>query len=170
MNCEKCKNKKATLFYADEGGGRHALCASCGALQGKLGNLHTPEESGAPKNAYLPDITLSSLLPHTVCDYPGTTFPDPSPVCGKCNTSVENLMHTGSVGCPQCYSIFDGLLPSFMPPDRSNTGIRMPHSHRQALQREALRAQLKQQIKVAVENENYELAATLRDKIKALDN
>ena len=35
MNCEKCKQRKATLFFSDEGGRRHALCAACGALLGK---------------------------------------------------------------------------------------------------------------------------------------
>ena len=53
MNCEKCKNKKATVFFADDGGSRHALCASCGAIQGKLGQITSNEKSNETNSPFL---------------------------------------------------------------------------------------------------------------------
>ena len=60
MNCEKCKQRKATLFFADEGGRRHALCAACGAL---LGKAVTPSAISQTDTAqvYLPAPTLTAL-------------------------------------------------------------------------------------------------------------
>ncbi len=45
----------------------------------------------------------------------------------------------------------------------------MPSSRRAAIDRIRTMAELRAQIKLAVETEDYELAATLRDKIRKLE-
>ena len=63
MNCESCKNKHATVFYADEGGGRHALCQSCARTLGKISPYSPAEEVGAAIKPFIPEPTLLSLPP-----------------------------------------------------------------------------------------------------------
>ena len=49
-------------------------------------------------------------------------------------------------------------------------GARMPRSYRLADEKKRAVAEYKRQIRAAVDGENYELAATLRDKIRALND
>lgn len=168
MNCEKCKNKKATLFYADELGGRHALCAACGAMQGKLGTLHPTEEAPETATVYIPDLTLTALL----CgEEPMPLAIDsdlPSLICGRCKLTLDELKKGGHVGCPDCYEVFGDLLFPVLP--HSRLDLRMPASRRKAIERRKAIAELREQIDCAIQNENYELAATLRDKIKSIEH
>ena len=170
MNCEKCKNKKATVFYADESGGRHSLCASCAASLGKISeyNASEPQEHSS---VFTPQPTLTSLQPlHT--SLPIYCSADEQLLmtsCPHCSTSLETAMSRGRLGCPDCYSIFaDALLPSSLSAECAR-GARMPSSRRSAIDRIRSINDLKSRLKIAVESENYELAATLRDEIRRLE-
>ena len=169
MNCEKCKNRKATLFYADEEGNRHALCATCGALQGKISTLRSAEEKVEVKEQYLPDITLTALLRD---DTTATLFQDTgegSLICGGCKMAFKDVKASGRVGCPQCYLAFGELLfPDFTPDSPAPSG-RMPLRRKKAIERQKSVADLRRQISSAIAEENYELAAALRDKVKRLE-
>lgn len=168
MNCEKCKNKKATLFYADEGGRRHALCASCGALLGKA--VSTAVISQEDKHSfYLPAPTLSSLASedNTVSAIPSRR--DAGAVCRGCGMTSEELSHMGEVGCPECYDCFGALMFPALPTKNSVFSARMPSARRQRLDRERILTELRVELRRAVEAENFELAATVRDKIRNLE-
>lgn len=170
MNCEKCKNKKATLFYADEEGNRHALCASCGTLQGRIGTLRSAEEKNEETMLYVPEITLTALLRDDIASKPCLNETDPALICGSCKTSSDDVKASGRVGCPDCYLAFGALLFSDMPADTSLLSRRMPMRRRRAIERQRSIEELRLQISSAVAKENYELAAALRDKVKSLEN
>ena len=61
MNCESCKNKQASVFFADESGGRHALCGACAQALGKISPYSPSSESGQAK-VFIPEPTLSALI------------------------------------------------------------------------------------------------------------
>ncbi len=169
MNCEKCKNKKATVFFADEGGGRHALCASCGAIQGKLGQITQGEKIGGEISVFLPEPTLLSLSNSPLTLEPSFAINDSSLVCPVCKTTAGDLAKGGLLGCASCYTVFSDALPT-LSDDQTNEALgRMPRYHRSRRDRQIAITQFKSQIKQAVEEENYELAATLRDKIRKLE-
>ncbi len=171
MNCEKCKNKKATVFYADDGGGQHALCASCAEALGKLTSY---SKGGAPESA-MPFTPHSSLLSLTFDE--GQDFAVYAPdsdggerKCPFCSASLSFVKRSGRVGCPECYNVFEELLfPSALTID-SAIGARMPRRRRSAIERRRNISALKLKLKLAVEAENYELAATLRDEVKKLES
>ncbi len=170
MNCEKCKNKKATVFYADESGGRHSLCASCAASLGKISEYDAADQKahGAP---FTPTPTLTSLqAPHTAL--PSYCSADETlllTACPHCSTSLESYISRGRLGCPECYTLFaDSLLPSSLSAECAK-GARMPSSRRTAIDRIRSINDLKSRLRIAVETENYELAATLRDEIRRLE-
>ena len=171
MNCENCKNKQATVFYADESGGRHALCASCAQIMGKISQYDPSEGQGSQNAVFVPQVTLRSLsasessAPTYLCEneYRGRSG------CPVCSCTLESAAETGRVGCPECYTVFaDALFPQTLTPETA-LGARMPSSRRVAIERMRSISELKAQIKLAVETENYELAATLRDKIRKLE-
>ena len=173
MKCEKCKNKSATVFYADDGGGRHALCASCATILGKLGQYGASvSDDGSAR--FIPEPHLTSLVSSLLSPLPiysarsdkGQSAPLK---CAFCGTDFESVRQSGSVGCAECYSVFAELIfPSTLTPERAE-GARIPAVRRSALERQRSVAELKRKIKLAVETENYELAAELRDKIKDLE-
>ena len=171
MNCEKCKNRKATLFYADEGGGRHALCSVCGANQSKLGNFSLsddPNEDKPPK--FIPTPSFLSITARTSAFSIPPTSQSDTVLCKGCGSSRDEVVKNGVLGCPECY---DAFVETFFPTLHAATlsdGAKMPSSRRARLDRERALTELKASLKSAISEENFELAAILRDKIKNLEN
>ena len=97
--------------------------------------------------------------------------------CPKCGNTFEDIVRSGKVGCSECYRMFyDKLLPSIQ-----RIHGRIQHSGKQiAAEAKSKKveeekptdvlASLKQQLNEAVEKQEYEQAAVLRDKIKELEN
>ena len=167
MNCEKCKQRKATLFFSDEGGRRHALCAACGALLGKAvtPSAITQTDTGAK---YVPAPTLASLG-GAVGLLTREARSNAATVCRGCGMTADEIASSGELGCPECYSTFGGTLLPAYPSPSSAFSARMPSRRRARLDREKNLNELRVKLRRAVENEDFELAATLRDNIKALE-
>lgn len=166
MNCEICKNKKATVFYADDAGRKHSLCAVCAASTGKIAQ-YSPSADG--DIAFMPPITLFSLKP-TIDPPLFSSDPETKEItCPYCATSLDSVAENGKVGCPECYIFFSRFLfPSTILPENAS-GSRMPSSYRAAIDRTRSVTELRIKIKNAIESENYELAAELRDRIRKLE-
>ena len=168
MNCEKCKNRKATVFFADESGGRHALCASCGAIQGKLGQITQSDKKDETPPFFLPEPTLFSLTEQM--HYNRIPRPhDDTALCPVCKTSAKDIYQSGRMGCSTCYTVFVDILSLNADTQENKVLGRMPKSNRMRRDRKETIARFKLEIRQAIEEENYELAATLRDKIKKLE-
>jgi protein arginine kinase activator len=167
MNCEVCKSKKATLFYADEGGIRHALCTECGESINKLGKVEKAKDQ-VPK--YIPEPSLCSFI-ERVSDLSAHVKRDTRPraACQSCGCSLEEITESGKFGCPDCYESFDDSIITRYSGVTDFAGGRMPSSHRSDLDRQALLESLRSDLRGAINDENFELAASLRDKIKKLE-
>ena len=167
MNCEKCKNKKATLFFADEGGGRHALCAVCGAKRDKsipIGESNLQEKE---PEYFIPPKTLSSFC-QEASSLPLISYSDT--VCRGCATHLTEVSEKGEMFCPECYLSFkDHIFPPQIL-SKESPQIKMPYILAESANKQKLLTELKLQLKNAVECESFELAATLRDKIKMIEN
>lgn len=170
MNCEKCKNKKATLFYADEGGGRHALCALCGEKQSRITPVSAQTaiaKKDTEAQSFIPELSLTAFsLPLPGFEIFGNG--DGGKTCNTCTMTSRRLRDTGEVGCPDCYATFaDMLFPILPDADRGEERMPLARKKRQSIQNQLL--ELRASLKNAIEGENYELAATLRDRIRALE-
>ena len=167
MNCEKCKQRKATLFFSDEGGRRHALCAACGALLGKAVTPSTISQADTGAR-FVPAPTIVSLsraggvLTHAARTNAAT-------ICRGCGISADEIMVSGEIGCPECYSTFGGTLLPASPTPTSAYAARMPSRRRARLDREKNLNELRVKLRRAIDSEDFELAATLRDNIRALE-
>ena len=78
-------------------------------------------------------------------------------------------MVSGEIGCPECYATFGGTLLPASPTPTSAYAARMPSRRRARLDREKNLNELRVKLRRAIDSEDFELAATLRDNIRALE-
>ncbi len=104
----------------------------------------------------------------------------PDVACAFCGGTLKDFRETGRLGCAQCYSTFEPHLRDLL---RRLHGSSQHAGEKYAAQEPAAgtveeRAatasarevgELKEQLRRAVESENFELAAELRDKLKVLE-
>lgn len=91
--------------------------------------------------------------------------------CPNCGFSHADFKKAGRFGCSECYSAFsdglEGLLKTM------HNGVRhagkIPQAYRQNDDSGEKIKSLQKQLKKAIESENYEAAATLRDQIRRLE-
>lgn len=165
MTCQQCNNPATTHIKRMAGGvvEEFHLCAACAKASGLLPN------SGGGFN--LADL-FGGLLGNSVSQQPAAVQ---SPRCEACGLSLQEIAQSGCMGCATCYDTFHTqILPTLQRIHSSlqHTG-KTPEDGNPALrerrQRESNLAQLREQIAQAVQEENYEQAAKLRDEIRALE-
>ena len=97
--------------------------------------------------------------------------------CPKCGNSFSDIVRSGKVGCSECYRMFyDKLLPSIQRiHGRSRHSGKQIEAKAESKKVEEIKPKneletLKAQLKEAVEKQEFEQAAVLRDKIKELES
>lgn len=164
MLCEKCQKNQATIHIVKViNGEKHEIniCQSC-AKEGE--ELNIPGEFISP-------FSFQNILSGFV-DYMNKSSQS-APVevrCPKCGISDKDFKTTGLVGCEQCYTTFNSLINPIV---RRVQG-RVEHrgkvpakACKDILERNKL-SKLKEELQNAVQAEEYERAAAIRDEIKAL--
>jgi protein arginine kinase activator len=92
--------------------------------------------------------------------------------CGFCGGSLQDFRDTGRLGCPHCYETFEHHLRSLLRRLHGSSQhvgeiylaplAAASDSHRMLID-------LREQLRRAVDSENFELAAELRDRIRVLE-
>ena len=165
MLCEKCKKNTATVCVTTIINGDKTvknLCPTCAAQEGHLNTGFDFDQDFSWQNLWPKMFSFGqSDLLKRLDDL----------VCSQCHMSFQDFTKQGRLGCSQCYADFAGQLEPIlkqMQVGDHHTG-KMPKrlSGVKGIQREidGLRARLQQ----AVQIENFELAAKLRDEIKGLE-
>ena len=92
--------------------------------------------------------------------------------CPKCGLTHEDFKNTGRFGCADCYGAFrehlNGIFKNIQA-GQSHEG-KFPKRHGIQLNRQKKSQQLKKALAKAIEDEEYESAAVLRDEIRALES
>ena len=152
MLCSKCHMKEATVYYKQNINGEikeYALCSDC-AAQTELGF--------SPINVF--SSVLTSRRPR-----------EASKRCTLCGSTFDEIKRSGKAGCAECYSVFaEELAPMIAgihgSAQHKARGVSTTqNTDRKPSELDALRSELRS----AVEAENYERAAELRDMIKRLE-
>jgi protein arginine kinase activator len=95
----------------------------------------------------------------------------PAKGCSNCGMTYESFRKTGKFGCSHCIDSFKGrltpVIKSIQGYDRHTGKIPKRAGGDYKLQIDIQR--LKSELRAAVDREEYELAAELRDKIHALE-
>lgn len=169
MLCEKCKKKKATVFYNENLGGKTrscSLCADCAESARRTGELEDVHLSsvgsafGCSESAMFGNL-CGITVPHNIAAVR---------TCPVCSSTLAGIAESGSMGCSACYKTFldeiSGAVHAL--PNGAAYPGRMPRKFRQRREREARAALLRDQMKQAVLAEDFETAALLRDQIHTL--
>ena len=164
MLCHSCNKKQASLSYTEirAGQARHKmLCEECALSQGLL----------SPMEAAI--AGLSDLLTQLMIELTDTTVDQPEISCSRCGISFSKFQKTGRLGCPGCYRAFASQLdPLILRIQQSERHLgkpaKIPTEHQPPTMEQA--RMLKRQLSAAVEKEEFELAASLRDRLKVLES
>lgn len=162
MVCENCGATDAVVHLTQIVNNEmttHHLCEKCAAEKGLE---TTPEPVNFPLTDFLAQMGEETQGPEVPADTK----------CTFCGLTFEDFRETGRLGCPHCYATYEGHLRGllrrihggtqhigkvYLPPD--------PTSSEMEKRVEALRRRLER----AVEAEDFERAAELRDEIRALE-
>ncbi len=160
MKCEVCKNKEATIHLTQVVDGvvkKVHLCEQCAAKSGF--DVHGPMS--------ITDILLGMGGSETEQPVVPTKVPDRS--CPRCHMRRVDFKKTGRLGCPACYEAFEDQLSPLlrvMHRHEQHKG-KIPEREREHVQSSNELKVLKERLDKAIEDENYEEAARLRDMIQA---
>ncbi len=164
MQCDHCGERPAAIHLTqivDNTVTTVHLCETCAA------------EKGVQSEASVAKFPLSDFLASMGKGATGT-LPQgtDSSQCEFCGGTLQAFRETGRLGCPHCYNSFEPHLRTLL--RRLHGASRhvgkvylSPTDAPEA--RKPSTAALRDQLRRAVETENFELAAQLRDQIRALE-
>jgi protein arginine kinase activator len=164
MKCDNC-TKTATVHLTEIKGGKKIekhLCEQCAA-----------QNEGLPVKSHMP---INELLTNFVMAHSGLSKETGTAACEHCGITWAEFRQNGLLGCPNDYQMFEkDLMPLLqrahegmthhvgkVPARRGNSGVPM--------KRQVDLTRLRKELGKAVEAEDYERAAKLRDQIRQAEN
>jgi len=164
MQCQVCKKNDATIHLTEINDGIRSelhVCEKCALDQG------IAVKSQMPVNELLGNL-LSSQPSDEELFGPSTDLE-----CPCCGFTMNHLRKEAQLGCPTDYEVFaEALAPIIKKAHAGNQTHcgKIPSRAPKNAKIEIAISSLQQQLDVAVREENYELAAKLRDKINQKKN
>jgi protein arginine kinase activator len=159
MLCCICKEREATVHLTQIAGDKMQkvdLCEECAKTKGV----------NDPTGFSLADLLLGLGASQELEQSAGGA----EVKCGRCGFTQADFKKAGRLGCPECYKTFaDGLegLLKTMHKGVHHTG-KVPEALRQTRDLSDRLKSLQKKLAKAVEDENFEQAALLRDEIKQM--
>lgn len=171
MLCDNCKDRDSVvkLVQIVEGSPKELhLCEKCAAEKG----VETLPAAPAPQLAeLLQKLQQQPLLGGSGPG--GSTVPSADAArCTFCQASLADFRATGRLGCAHCYGAFEGSLRSLLRRvhgSARHSGRRYVPPRPDAMQRAVTLGELRDRLKRAIESEQFELAADIRDRIRVLE-
>lgn len=161
MLCDHCKERDAVLNLTqivDNAVTQLHLCEKCAA------------ERGIETTVAMPKHPLGEFL-HAV-QQQAAAQPGDAARCAYCGTSLRDFRASGRLGCAQCYGAFEHSLRDLLRRvhgSARHTGRRYEIANPQLFARDASLNELRERLQQAIEHEEFEAAATLRDQIRTLE-
>jgi protein arginine kinase activator len=161
MVCDNCKENEAIIHFTqivDNQMTTLHLCETCAA------------EKGLEPGVKAGDFPLTDFLAQV-----GKGATEASALaapCAYCGLRLEDFKKTGRLGCSHCYVSFESNLKGLLRRLHGNTQhvgkVYLPPDPTRAEQQERL-AGLRRKLDRAVESEDFERAAQIRDMIRTLE-
>ncbi len=177
MKCEKCGKQEANLYYQETVNGQTRAMHICSACAREL-QMYTPFQQTVAgfSNSFGEILGVPSLFGSMASPlFAGgaeveakNNRADTAHTCPSCGMTLSELQRKGRVGCPDCYHTFaEVLTPYIKRVQGAESHIGSAPQQEECLPPEAhpLDA-LKQKLQEAIQSENYEEAARLRDEIR----
>lgn len=161
MLCDNCHERDAVVTLTQVGSSgvtQLRLCEKCAAERGVETTITMPKHP-------LGDF-LQAVQQQGGAAQPATT------ACSFCAMTLSEFKSTGRLGCARCYSAFEGSLRELLRRVHGNArhvGRRYDPPAVATLARASTLLELRDQLRRAIESEEFELAASLRDQIRVLE-
>ena len=158
MLCQHCKKQTATVHLTDlvkgEKRERH-LCEACASQEGVIIKPHVS----------VPELLNSFLMSQS-------NVQEVSRIrCPDCGMTFMEFRSQGLLGCPNDYEVFGeylgGVIERAQEGKTHHTG-KAPGQSMEVNSKEQERLSLQRELREAIENEDYERAAKLRDRLAEL--
>lgn len=166
MLCENCKEREAVIHLTqivNNSVTTMHLCEACAAERGV-------ETEATVAKFPLGDF-LASLGKSGPADQADAAVTIP---CRFCGGTLADFRQTGRLGCARCYESFEPHLRDLLRRLHGSTrhvgeAYHMPGTAPEGGRPEGELGKLRDQLRRAVEAENFELAAELRDRIRVME-
>ncbi|CQR48552.1 UvrB/uvrC motif [Paraliobacillus sp. PM-2] len=169
MECEECHERPATLHLTKVVNGEKNEIHVCEHCAKEKGYIDYDEE------AYSIHDLLAGLFNYEATFSKGHQFSDKQKrglSCPKCGMTYRQFTQIGKFGCASCYEAFaNHLNPIFRRVHSGNITHdgKIPNRQGKYLKKKQLIQDYKSKLQRLIENEQFEEAAVMRDKIKALE-
>jgi protein arginine kinase activator len=162
MLCDSCRERDAVVHLTTiENNAVHQLhlCERCAAERGVETTVAAPKH---PLGEFL------QAVHQQVATGAGATTGD-GVRCTFCNTTMADFRATGRWGCARCYTNFEAGIRELLRRVHGSyrhvgRTYRPPMSEQ--MEKAAVLGELKERLRRAIESEQFELAADLRDRIR----
>ena len=163
MKCQRCNKNEATMHYTKIINGKKSeyfLCSQCAEGSEDIGSIKMGFDNEFDN--FLSGFFGSSFKPQQ------EFLSSMQGVCSNCNMTFNEFLKSGRLGCSECYDAFSSRLIKPLKQIHGSfqhTGKvpeRMGGELKKTRKIEKLEAELRQ----AIDEQNFEKAAELRDKIK----
>ena len=161
MLCENCKERDAVVNLTkikDSVVTQQHLCEKCAAAQGVETSVATPKH---PLGDFLQAVQQQA-----------TVVAGDQPSCHFCGATVRDFRASGRLGCARCYGAFERSLRELLRRLHGNsrhTGRRYTPPAPELIEQASQVGMLRERLRRAVESEQFELAAELRDRLRTFD-
>ncbi len=160
MQCEDCGQGDASVHFTE-------------IINGEKREMHLCEECARRKSIPLQKaISLSDLLQNLLSQVGGGKAEEElaSVACPVCGISYAEFREAGRFGCPNDYQVFRGSLKELLGKiqhDVRHVG-KVPPAGGDGMRRQNELIGLRRELERAVQREEYEEAAELRDRIASI--
>jgi protein arginine kinase activator len=161
MLCDQCGERDAVVHLTtivDNQVKQQHLCERCAAERGVETTLKTPKH---PLGDFLHAVQ-QQVIPSA----------SDTVRCSFCGSTINDFRQTGRWGCAHCYTAFEGSMRELLRRVHGNSkhaGV-VYQSPQPALDENAtILGELKDRLRRAIESEQFELAADLRDRIRVIE-
>lgn len=140
-------------------------------IEKHLCDQHAAEEGLAVKAIHTP---INELLTNFVKLHSGAAQSASLELaCESCSLTFSQFRESSLMGCPDCYRTFENPLSPLL--ERAHEGAthhvgKVPRRSGAGEQRQAQLSRMRKRLDEAVSNEDYELAARLRDDIRRFES
>ena len=164
MLCDRCHKEEASVHVTQDVNGHVRKLHICEACAKDLG-------VSQPQGMNLNDMleSLKSQFEALQESLPGGAEAE-DVRCPLCNTSRSSILKRGRMGCDFCYERFETeIMPIILSLHHQDQHIgKIPKGEEQRIHQSLKLMRLRRELEEAVEQEDYELAARLRDEIREL--
>lgn len=170
MLCQECGKRPATLHFTKIVNGNKTEFHFCEACAREKGELIPGTANGFSIHNLLSGLMEFDAHAHSAAGSPSAQAAA-EPRCQFCGMTYSQFSKIGRFGCGECYKYFGDRLTPLLKRVHGNTVHvgKVPKRAGKQVQVRRQIEQLKKEMQLKVEHEEFESAAKLRDQIRELE-